>query len=155
MTNLGCTGPAPSGSHMVAARTMPFVPGKPEPGSHCVAHWAAAFSDSELVTREKSRTATAAEDGSAGEGREIMEHPRGWRTSERCDDTARPFACPAAVRLALFRSERAFVPQHGSALSPHPRGGVKSDALQRGDRAARRRWPRPSPRCRAARCGKR
>src|SRR5262245_15052918 len=39
-TNTGCRGPAPSRSHKVVARTWPFVPGVPRPGSHCVAHWA-------------------------------------------------------------------------------------------------------------------
>ena len=66
---------------MVAAMTLAFVPGKPGPGSHCVAHWAVALSETVLLTREKSRTAKAAE-GSAGEGRETMGHPRGWRVSE-------------------------------------------------------------------------
>ena len=63
---------------MVVAQTVPSVPGTPEPASHCVAHWAAAFSDNALVTNEKSRTARAAEEGE-GEGREIMEHPPGWQ----------------------------------------------------------------------------
>src|SRR5262245_21798406 len=36
-TSNGCIGPAPSGSHIVIARTLPFVPWL---GSHCVAHCA-------------------------------------------------------------------------------------------------------------------
>src|SRR5262245_28251518 len=68
-TNTGWLGPGPSGSQRVVARTPPFVPGRPRPGSHCVAHWAGPRPD---VTPTTDRNSSKKE---RGEGRTLMQHP--------------------------------------------------------------------------------
>src|SRR5262245_50377019 len=37
-TTSGVSGPAPSGSHVIAAYTLPFAPVQPAPGCHCREH---------------------------------------------------------------------------------------------------------------------
>ena len=66
-TNTGCVGPGSSVSHSVVALTAPSVPGTPEPGSHCVEHWAET-----RVTGAPTTNRSPAEHRS--EGRGIMEH---------------------------------------------------------------------------------
>ena len=115
---------SPFGS-VVRQTTGPSVPTTPGPASHCVAHWAAAFSDTAPVTRVRSRTARAAE-GSAGEARTVMGHPRGWRFPTAVGSIPCGGSRPSSYERGAWsrRSNSA----HGVARSPSLAQDVRNDA---------------------------